>query len=164
MADQVIRSDLTAFLVGHLHILASRVGFPETDTLDGYAPALDATYTAMGYPGMEQDPGLPIEETEGARSLARYFGLISMLPHYALWIDTQVDAPTAQRKDSQVYTHLKDLLKVYAEDAANSGYAVDIQKSIEMGHILLDYNEPTLTTGAVGVTEMLSTLSTGSEW
>lgn len=133
------RADSLAFLItaGFAKLIRA-AGRTETDSDDGYGPALDEafSYYAVLYPGST----VVVPEHElGFRYLLRATTLDLLQPTLCSYVDTQVDAPLTKVSGSQLCKQVMALQARAWNQAAGYGYG----GMTEVGGFAanLDYNE-----------------------
>jgi hypothetical protein len=129
-----------AYIAGEFTTLATEADVTVTDTSAGFKTAIDTALRELGYSESDlASADVPTSLTNDYVKLLDYYALVKLARSLAIYADVRVDAPTVEKKKSQIYANVMKLLGLAKADIETLGYGLAEYTS---GFINFDYLEP----------------------
>lgn len=121
MADTLDRPWATAYLNGWMGTLYTRAGIKTTDTDDGFAPPIDATWSRLGATP-DVDGTILSSKQLAAEALLTAYAYRLVLNTLVTLYNSTIDAPNTRLESFQMYQGAVPLAKAAFDEAKRYGF------------------------------------------
>lgn len=134
------RGDVVQYLQFELGALAADAGIDTSNSVAGYAPAVDAALRAIGVTeALLAAPVILDGQIVDVLALAVYYALLKIQRALATRVDVAFFSPAQSKRRSQVFTQVKQLVEQARIDLIARGY---LSGGITLGRLSFDFLEP----------------------
>lgn len=137
------RSDSVTYLSEQFGTIAAELGVTATDTTAGYKAPIDTALRLIGTAEGDIATADITSDVTGYLAALDYTALLRFQRMYATRVDISIGEPAVDKKRSQSFKNLAELL-AQAKDAAIAAGVLDTANGWTVGRLNLDFLEPSL--------------------